>query len=81
MCVFVLIPLLLPSRESWTQVLSSECKSRLTKLILQSGCLSHHIISRRKSALIQKLQAQIAKAFHQQGIAEKANDLGINASL
>ena len=50
--------------------------SKLTKLILQIGCLSYHITSWRKSVLIQILSVQIPEAFHQHEKAEKTNDLG-----
>ena len=52
--VFVLRPLLFLLREGRTRALSSEYK--LTKMILQVGCRSYHLIlayflSKRKSAL------------------------------
>ena len=43
----------------------------MTKLILQIGCPSHHLTSKRKSTLVQKPSAQRTEAFNQHGIAEK----------
>ena len=59
------------------QTLSSECK--LTRFVLQTGWLSYHPTSWRKSVLIQYPSAQIPKAFNQRGIADKTKYLGINA--
>ena len=41
------------------------------ELVLQTRCPSYHQTIWRKSALIQKPVAQISKAFHQHGKAEK----------
>ena len=60
--------------------LSSE--NNLTKLILQTGCPSNHLTSKRKSALIQTPSVQISEAFHQHHIVEMTKKyLGINALL
>ena len=53
--------------------------AKLTKLTLKFGCRSYHVTSQRKSAHINKLSAQIPKAFHQHGIAERQDDLVIDA--
>ena len=46
-------------------------RAKMTKLILQIPCPFYHLTSWRKSALIQKPSAQIPKALHQHGKAEK----------
>ena len=45
--------------------------TKLTKMILQTGCPSNHLISWWKLGKIQKFSAKIPKAFQQHGKAEK----------
>ena len=52
--------------------------TKLTKLILQTGCSSYQLTSWRKSPVIQKPPAQIHKVFYQPEKTEKTNDLGRN---
>lgn len=65
--VFVLRPLIFLSRGSRTQAASSECK--LTKLILQIGCLSHHNFMEKISPNLEVLSAN-TNSLYQHRIAE-----------
>ena len=74
---FILRLLMLRLRAGMSRALSSGCK--WSKLILRVRCLSYHLISQRKKAVIQKYLQQIHKAFNQHDIAGNTNYLGINA--
>ena len=52
--------------------------TKLTKLILQTGCSSYHLTSWRKSPLIHKPPAKIPKVFYKPEKTEKTNGLGRN---
>ena len=56
-CLFVLHPLFFPTKEGRMRALSFNVK--IIELILQSGCLSYHLTSWRKSTLIQTPTAQV----------------------